>query len=384
MDVEFRKFLKRSIYFFIPFAFILLPFALFLLYTGEVVNVKRVITKQIRGTEDYIFGLAYSEPKEYYKINYLKEFNPDLIALGSSRVMQIRRAWFFGNYKFYNAGGTIDYIINLKEFLERLPDKSNLKMILLGLDPWWFNKKYDDLSQRTSRAAQYDNFSSKSMFINLRLFLKIFNDYNDGKINFERIIDKKSNFIGISAIVNKSGYRNDGSYTYGILNDNMNDPVINHDYHFTNTFNRIKTGTQKFETCDSINFRAVVELNNFLSECKKKNIYVIGYMAPLANSVYSRLDSLRTKYRYLFSLEEAITPVFSQHGFSYNSYLNPEKLNLDDSDFIDGFHTNAFSDLHILLKIAEWDGNFKKFLNENYVRNELNLCSSANLLQTKK
>jgi hypothetical protein len=383
MNNEVRKFLKRAICFLLPFAFILLPFAFFLSYTGEVVNVKSVIREQIRGNDEYLLGLAYSEPKEYYKLNYIKTFNPDFIALGSSRVMQIRRFWFSGSHKFYNAGGAIDYIINLKEFLERLPDKQNLKTILLGIDPWWFNKKYDDLSQRTSHVAQYDNFTNRSMFINLRLFLKIFNDFIDGKINLKRILNKESNFIGISAIMKKNGYRNDGSYDYGTLNENMNDPSIKHDYHFKDTFNRIKTGTQKFETGDSINNVALNELDNFLSECKKRNIYVIGYIPPLANSVYNRLDSLRPKYGYLFSLEGTLAHVFRQYGFSFTSFLNPKELNFNDSDFIDGFHTTDFADITILLKIAESDGIMKKYLNEDYVKEELNFHRSENLSQVK-
>ena len=61
----------------------------------------------------------------------IKQVKPEIIALGSSRVMQFREDSF--NKKFVNAGGAMNSLSEFN-FFEKMYEFHNPKYIILGLD----------------------------------------------------------------------------------------------------------------------------------------------------------------------------------------------------------------------------------------------------------
>ncbi|MEM7391341.1 MAG: hypothetical protein AAF492_03250, partial [Verrucomicrobiota bacterium] len=138
-----------------PFAFKLVLFAFpWLLLIGgiglvffaaeETVSPDRAIQKQT-ADRSIIYGPAYSNPNPSYKFKAAVARKPEVLALGTSRVMQFR-SWLFTQKPdaFYNAGGAVTKLPDIQQFLALIePDP---KVILLGLDHYFFNPAWDPLN----------------------------------------------------------------------------------------------------------------------------------------------------------------------------------------------------------------------------------------------
>ena len=91
--------------------------------------------------KDQLLGLGYSYYDKTYKFRMTEEvMRPQVLALGSSRIMQVRQSVVNPEYTFYNAGGAIQSVPELSLFIHKLHD--NPKLILLNIDQWWFNRSY--------------------------------------------------------------------------------------------------------------------------------------------------------------------------------------------------------------------------------------------------
>ena len=121
---KMKNFLKKSIYFSIPLITIMGSCLYLLCSSGEIYSNETIIRPL---KEQQLIGLAYTEINEYYKFEMCdRVFCPDIIALGSSRIMQVKKNIVSDNYTFYNAGGAVNNIYQFKHFLDNLHIKQNL------------------------------------------------------------------------------------------------------------------------------------------------------------------------------------------------------------------------------------------------------------------
>src|SRR5205814_1807814 len=76
-----------------------------------------------------------------YKYRGIVENHPSILVAGSSRVMKFR-APMFGDRagSFYNAGGMLNSLRDLRDFCYRLPSSRTPEDLLLGIDLWWLNE----------------------------------------------------------------------------------------------------------------------------------------------------------------------------------------------------------------------------------------------------
>lgn len=104
------------------------------------------IDKILNSKENYPIGCAHNE----VNYHYLKWANLNLNqrrnvwALGSLRVLLFRENMF--DVSFYNAGYTVESLNDFLPFLESIPDSKYPEYIIIGLDQWMFNSKYDELN----------------------------------------------------------------------------------------------------------------------------------------------------------------------------------------------------------------------------------------------
>ena len=145
--------------------------------------------------QDQLFGLAYSYYDKSYKFHMTDEVTqPQVLALGSSRIMQVKCSVVSPDYTFYNAGGAIQSVRELSLFISKLHDSPQL--ILVNLDQWWFNRAYIDEDQPFSTSV-YDEpsfeFSKLGQFV-----CDFYTDLVKGKINLMKAF--ASDHIGLNAI----------------------------------------------------------------------------------------------------------------------------------------------------------------------------------------
>ena len=117
-------FMRRVSVFCLPLLLLLaFPMYVFIL-SGEGMSTSSVIAAQKESVSPVLFGAAYGNSTAYYKLHYLFNAHPAVVALGTSRVMQFRSGFFTTSARFLNAGGSINRIEKFREFLDKIPHDS--------------------------------------------------------------------------------------------------------------------------------------------------------------------------------------------------------------------------------------------------------------------
>lgn len=365
-----KKFLAKAIAFSTPLLIIFLIPVLFLLISGE--NYKN-IDDVIVTNEDYLIGYAYNEVNySYLKFKELETHNSlSVIALGSSRILQFRGKMF--TTSFYNAGKTISSISDFIPFIEANIKNKKAEVLLIALDQWMFNEKWDDLSDYAlTNKFRKPNFRKNASFTTMR---RVYSDLLRGKYGFDILFQhEKSNGIkkiGLNAIVNNKGFRKDGSVYYGSqINKLLNNDSTASDYNYYDTYSRIDNGNKRFEYGLKENDKAIKALNDLLIYCNSNDIYVVAILPPFANKVNIRLTQ-NGKYAYMDSIYFKSNELFKEQGFELWDMSDLSIFGSNDSETIDGFHGGEVSYLKMLIFMIENGSILRNYTNLNNLRNDL-------------
>ena len=321
-----------------------------LYHTGEL----RSYSYYIRPLQqDQLFGLAYSYYDKSYKFHMTDEVcRPQVLALGSSRIMQVKRSVVSPDYFFYNAGGAIQSVRELSLFMSKLHESP--KLILVNLDQWWFNRAYIDEDQPFSPSV-YDEpsfeFSKLGQFV-----CDFYADFAKGKINLMKAFS--SDHIGLNAICNENGFAADGSRYQG---DMIVASELQEDYNFKDVLSRISNGNQRFQYGDNADSTQIAVIDDFLTQCVARKIKVVAFLPPFAPFVYKRM--LETgKYGYMSKLYAMLKPVFEKHeGCSLYDFTDVTDMGAHNYDFDDGFHGSEIIYNGIIRQIVRQDSTLTPF-----------------------
>ncbi len=303
--------------------------------------------------QDQLFGLAYSYFDKSYKFHMTDEVcRPQVLALGSSRIMQVKRSVVNPDYSFYNAGGAIQSVRELSLFMSKLHDSP--KLILVNLDQWWFNRAYIDEDQPFSPSV-YDEpsfeFSKLGQFV-----CDFYTDFAKGKINLMKAFS--SDHIGLNAICNENGFAADGSRYQG---DMIVAPELQEDYNFKNVLGRISDGNQRFQYGDHADSTQIAVVDDFLSLCVARKIKVVAFLPPFAPFVYKRMQETG-KYGYMSKLYEMLLPVFEKNeGCSFYDFTDVTDKGAHNYDFDDGFHGSEIIYNGLIRQMVHQDSTLAPF-----------------------
>ncbi|MBU5615098.1 SGNH/GDSL hydrolase family protein [Geomonas azotofigens] len=348
-----------------PYAlYLALPFWM-LLGTGEFrFNVDEMVGRAVSGTPQLV-GFRFNEsPYKYLKLRTLSALpRRDVVALGSSRVLQFRDR-MFTPATFYNAGYTITSIPHFLAFVSALPEDRLPKTLIVGLDQWMFNKKADSLDSASAKVnfTTYEQMDFVSVFnASDKIYKKVF----DGSLRLGEVPPTGTAVcgkgagaaplteVGFNACANKTGFLNDGSMHYGgqieklVAGDKSAD-----DYQFRNTLKKIEKGDTKFSHGDRINPEAVRQLRPFLEFCRKKNIRVVAFLPPFSDTAYRAMLG-SGKFQYLEQLAPALAPVLQEYGHEFYDFSSVSRAGSTDLEAIDGFHGSESVYLNMLIRMLE-------------------------------
>ncbi|WP_224963246.1 hypothetical protein [Geomonas subterranea] len=348
------------------------PYALYLsipfwvlVGTGEFrFNIDEIVGRAVRGTPQMI-GFRFNESA--YKCLKLKTLSQlprrDVVALGSSRVLQFRDK-MFAPKGFYNAGYTITSVPQFLAFVSSLPEEKLPKTLIVGLDQWMFNKNADALDRAPAKVdfSKFEQMDFVSVFnASDKIYKKVF----DGSLSLSDVGTTGAAVcgkgpgavtlatVGFNACANKTGFLNDGSMHYGgqigklVAGDKSAD-----DYQFRNTLKKIEKGDTKFSHGDRINPEAVRQLRPFLDFCRTKNIHVVAFLPPFSDTAYRAMLG-SGKFAYLDQLTPALAPVFQEYGYEFYDFSSVSRAGSTDLEAIDGFHGSESVYLNMLIRMLE-------------------------------
>lgn len=347
-----KKFVKDFLLYMLPFFILIFIYLLFVLTgyaAGEYKSIKGAIVKQ-RKDHTIILGLAYNEQKAYYKLENVNYYQKEVIALGTSRVMQFKDVYFKNN--FYNCGGAVSGNFDeYRNFLQNMTYKP--KVILLGLDTWIFNEEW------SSGCDRYEDYTEIQMIDRKRIAMTnhMIRDYIDGKWSYNRL-ETYSNNIGFNGKIKDSGFMYDGSYYYGSV---YRHPETERDSEFKDTMVRMENGNRGFEYGDQIDNRSIGYLEEFLDYCSYNNIYVVGYLTPFAPMVYQEMKE-SGNYEYLEEIPSVCDLLFKKYGFHFFDYKDGGTLGVTDAYFIDGFHGSEVLYGMLMKDMSSNDNELKQYV----------------------
>ncbi|XDD50158.1 hypothetical protein AB3N59_17660 [Leptospira sp. WS92.C1] len=269
--------------------------------------------------------IATNKELKYFSTDRIRA---DILAVGTSRVMQFRDFHFKKNVSFYNAGGVAT---DLKQYIDFFNGLSySPKIVILGLDQYFFNEDFakerqSDLVIDGSRDRRKLFTSAFKMTYSNVLMLRYVNSYPEN--------------IGLNAVSFSDGFRADGSYFYNrILNHPELELTQKMVYPFEDTMSRIKKGNGRFEYSNNVYLKAIKQVEEILQICDKKGIHVIAFLPPYAPLVNERMQAIG-KYGYIQKIHESLKIKFEHYGYEIYDFTNLSR-STNNQMYIDGFHGN--------------------------------------------
>lgn len=329
------------------------------------------IDNVLAGKSDYLIGYAHTETNYHYlKWAYLVSNERKTIwALGSSRVLSFRRNMF--DVSFYNAGYTVESLNDFRPFLKSIPNTKYPKYLIIGLDQWMFNESYDALNSKPSIDSWKNSFKFFPKL--LPTYRLIYEDWFTGKYDFSNLkTDTSVHKIGLNAILNNTGFRNDGSIFYGSqIKKLLNNDTTAVDYHYTNTLERIEKASGRFQHGQYVNEKALLELDEILRFCKDNQIKVIAFLPPYSDTVFNKMNESENKYGYLKKIYNEVKPFFQNYNFEVYDFSSVSYCKSSDKETIDGFHGGELTYQKILISMLNTGSILNTLTDVNRLKSDL-------------
>jgi hypothetical protein len=319
--------------------------------------------------EGHLLGLAYSDQSKDYKLNEILTRRPEVLAVGTSRVLQIRSFFFKQPETFFNGGRVISRVGDLPCLIEEWNrNKYTPKVIILGLDQYFFNENWDNLKggcEYNTKMSELNMLSKSS--------LDVYADLIDGKIQLKSIAQSYHRY-GLTAIMSDAGYRTtDGSYYYGKIIQDFKKGI---NISFKDMEKRIERGKNRFEWGDEVNENAVKVLKSFIDYCANKNIELVMFIPPYPTSIYKRMIDTG-KYGYILKLDSAL----NANNLRVHNFSSLETIESKDDEAIDGLHGSEVAYLRLIQELCKREPWLAKYIDQKQFKL---LDKPANPLELKE
>ena len=359
-----KLFLIKIVVFIIPIIVILSPGIFIFKNSGEYyTSIDTIITKE----EDFIIGYEFNQ--QNYK--YLKwktlvvQDKKEIWSVGSSRILQFRKEMF--NASFYNAGLVVERISDFLHFFKSIPKEKYPNIVLINIDQFNFNQEWYGKPIGIKEGYFKGSFSFLPSF---NSFKNLYPNILRGKYN--NTFADSLNRVGLQALYYNSGIREDGSMSYGHQIDNLlNDNPRAFDYRFLDTYNRIKTGTNRFEYGSNLNSHSIEDLRILLKFFHDNNIQVVAFLPPFPHEITTFMFQ-NGKHEYINKITPSIKKYFKKYNFELWDFTDSKTINANDNEFLDGFHGSDMVYLKILRYLSNNKSQMKKYIDNEKITNYIN------------
>lgn len=295
---------------------------------GETVPISAIVVESHR--DEALFGRELlSQRFDVLKWEAWSRRRPAVVALGSSRVMQIRGALF--EQPFLNAGGLIQDVADVQRVADALVagELPIPRLLLLGVDPWWFSSGTTVRGWTGSRSD--DAWSFAAHVSAWRALL--------GALPLPTGAFAESRAYGLRARRLGDGERlSDGSHQYAsLLADFARDPVYR-DRESPPMIDRLRGGTHQFAagTLDAARvdrFRAALTALAGLPDCSVALLH-----PPVSSDVGESLRTQPAVGPWWTAAIRAVDGVAASLDVPVSGPHVPGDLGFDDRAMFDGVH----------------------------------------------
>lgn len=339
MRVNSRAISKRYLLFFslcmvAYFGQLSLGMALLVLSNEQIPMHEIIHRQQVDGG---LYGTAIHPTDLAYPLVLHSVRKADIAAIGSSRVLQLRGEFF--SSKFTNLGRAITNIPEAHESVRRMLEFHRPKIVLFGIDVWWFLPNYPQQSSFSYQAnGGWPTQREAQTAVGWLL---------EGRVSKGDILHLVSNPIpdfGVLAVLSNMGRDYTGSF-HQIGTVTGKQPSI--DIHFQRSLEILQRGEAFFERAEQISPERWDRFLQVLREFQTNKVPVILFLPPFSGVVqdamqeqggYGYIDDLRDKFKTLN------VPVFD--------FTDARPLGATDCEFLDGYHAGPVTYARMLLQMT--------------------------------
>ncbi len=347
-----RRFAKASLALLAFLLLIAAPYSAWWLYESGDCAVERACAAQAEG-KFALFGSGVSQDFVDYKLQLYAKVKPQITTIGSSRVMQFRRAYFAPETSYMNMGGVAGNLKILRSTLDAMLRVHVPEAVIIGLDFWWFMPRWEadpgGSTRPTSGSYGYRPASLKQPWTWLL----------EGKISPAELARPllglfghgfRQDRFGVMAQQTDDGFGPDGAWYYTGDVTGRRRP---YDYQFQATLDEAKYGIKAFyhampgeEAPCQEHLDAICGM---VSRLQSRGVQTYVFIAPLSGRVLDYMRGRPEAYRHLFQLREAL---FAR-GLDVLDCTDARAFGASDCEFVDGFHGGEVAYARILRLLAE-------------------------------
>ncbi len=326
---------------------LLFPNYLFLKHSGEISAIPDVVRAQTAAS--VLYGAGFVDNTYKYKLELIRQRKPDVVALGSSRVFFLQEDAFRG--PFVNAGGGARSVREARLFVDDMLSFHRPKVLLLGMDYFWFNRVYPVAAAFPEHAFVETDITRVKLMQPWYWLWKDRYSFRD----YWRIVRGEDlanpfvgyNSLGLFAILRGNGFRPDGSHINSWVCSGKNGEK---EYGFKFSLELLTSPGWGLSVGNEVDPRRVAELADFAAACEAKGVTVIYYLTPMTKIVNDRLANDPSARTYLAGTVTALKQALKGKEF-YNT-LRGENYGAMDCEAIDAHHLGNVSQFRLLEGIA--------------------------------
>lgn len=291
---------------------------------------------------------------------------PEIVVLGSSRIMEIRESMFKDSSLLNNgvSGATIE---DLMAFVELYQEKKCLpKKIIIGLDPWTLNKNNEQVRWKPLE-KQYRLFQKRVNIGHMAMFdvgfkaqlkndiksqIKYYQLFSPSyfKSSLNTLLFKDKNVRITKVNVNDTFTRlSDGSVSYDLKYRSAGSAEV--DKRVSEYIRGNLYSVQNFTELDkNIQF----QLECIIKYLQSKNVEIEFFLAPYHPDVYQVVE--KEPYLKVVDSEKYFNSLALQYHIKVYGSFDPRPYRLTKSSFYDGMHCD-FRAINFLLKNSRFNSS---------------------------
>ena len=286
----------------------------------------------------------------------------DVIVLGSSRSLSISSAQFPGK-NFFNNSVSVATLEDDIAIYQLYVDKGlTPSTIILGIDPWIFNKYYNYLFWETLSNEYWRGVNNLGLGAN-NYFNNLFNSLGFRKLSqifspsyFQESINylfnhkwKRLSYFATNILESDVPIKAfDGSYIYqnearlaGI--DQVRQKVMRN---INNQ--RIDTGFEHYQNLDP---QLVNLFEKFIDSIERQGIELFIYLPPVHPLYYDYLINSEEKYKMILKVQEYLINVGKDKGILILGSYDPSDIPCQENEFLDIYHSKSSCTSKIFINI---------------------------------
>jgi len=314
--------------------------------TGDFLPEAEIVRLQRASEKPCLFSEYGKQNEALYKFELYRAAKPDIVVLGSSRVLEMNQKQF--NAPFINLGRVLTDIKRGDSAVEELLKIHKPKFMLIGLDQYWFNPNWHEAGVAKVKLTSSDPNDPRAILRLASLVAK----QSLWSEAWRALWHGPECHLGISAKRYLSGHAADGYRYYG---DMVTSGVTPADFKFAETLSRVGTGDRRFERGEAVSdeqFTYLLAMHKRLEAEGVEHLFFFPTFAPAAVAAMEK-DG---RYTYIRKLEDRI---FAE-GLPF---ANPRDEHLTDCDVLDGFHLGDSGQVRQLGLLGKATPSFGQFLN---------------------